>query len=72
MAYANGVDLDVLTACVAETDPTAFTFSAEGFAWREHRVPTADLDRARQGYLAGFGSCSFVEPCDDLRSLGLL
>lgn len=72
LAHALGADLDVLTACVAETDPAAFTFSDEGFTWRDHTVDTADLDRAREGFLAGFGSCSFNEPRDDLRNLGLL
>jgi hypothetical protein len=72
LAHATGADLEVLTACVAETDPGAFTFSSEGFAWREHLVPAGDLDRAREGFLAGFGSCSFAEPREDLRTLGLL
>jgi hypothetical protein len=72
LAHATSADVEVLTACVAETDPTAFTFSADGFAWRKHMVSTADLDRAREGFLAGFGSCSFTEPREDLRSLGLL
>jgi len=72
LSHANGSNIEVLTACVAETDPQAFTFTSDGFAWREHRVAAADLERARQGFLAGFGSCSFAEPCDDLRTLGLL
>lgn len=72
LAHATGVDVEVLTACVAETDPSVFTFSPDGFAWREYRVATADLDRAREGFLAGFGSCSFAEPREDLRTLGLL
>jgi len=72
LAHATGADPEVLTACVAETDPGAFTFSSEGFAWREYLVPAGDLDRAREGFLAGFGSCSFAEPRDDLRNLGLL
>ncbi|MEN8007909.1 MAG: hypothetical protein ABFS42_12900 [Candidatus Krumholzibacteriota bacterium] len=72
LAHAAAVDREVLTACVAETDPEAFTFSAEGFTWREHFVAVADLDRARAGFLAGFGSCSFAEPREDLRTLGIL
>jgi hypothetical protein len=72
LAHALGADLDVLTACVAETDPAAFSFSDEGFTWGDHTVAAADLDRAREGFLAGFGSCSFNEPRDDLRNLGLL
>ena len=72
LAHGLGADIEILTACVAETDPDAFTFSSEGFSWRDHLVPAAELDRAREGFLAGFGSCSFAEPRDDLRTLGLL
>ena len=72
LAHATGAGLKVLTACVGETDPAAFTFTSDEFAWRDHRVPAVDLDRAREGFLAGFGSCSFAEPRDDLRTLGLL
>jgi hypothetical protein len=72
LAHATGADPEVLTACVAETDPGAFNFSSEGFTWRDHLVSAGDLDRARERFLAGFGSCSFTEPRDDLRTLGLL
>lgn len=72
LAHALGAGIDVLTACVSETDPEAFKFSDEGFAWRDHLVPADALARAREGFLSGFGSCSFDEPRDDLRALGLM
>lgn len=72
LAYSQGVELEILTDCVAETDPEAFGFSKDGFFWRDHAVDAAALDRAREGFLPGFGSCSFNEPRDDLRTLGLL
>jgi hypothetical protein len=72
LAHGLMADLDVLTACVAETDPNAFSFSEDGFSWRDHSVDAATMKRAREGFLPGFGSCSFNEPRDDLRNLGLL
>jgi hypothetical protein len=72
LAHGLGAGVDILTACVAETDPAAFGFSEGGFSWRDHVVDAAALDRAREGFLPGFGSCSFNEPRDDLRNLGLL
>lgn len=72
LAHGLMADLDVLTACVAETDPDAFSFSEDGFSWRDHAVDAATMNRAREGFLPGFGSCSFNEPRDDLRNLGLL
>jgi hypothetical protein len=72
LAHGLMADLEVLTGCVEETDPNAFSFSEEGFSWRDHSVDAASMKRAREGFLPGFGSCSFNEPRDDLRALGLL
>jgi len=72
LAHALGADRDVLAACVADTDAAAFSLSNEGFRWRDHRVALPDLERARESFLSGFGSCSFAEPREDLRSLGLI
>ncbi len=72
LAHALGAGRDVLLACVSETDPEAFKFSDDGFAWRDHIVPADALAKARDGFLSGFGSCSFDEPRDDLRALGLM
>ena len=38
LAHALGADLDTLTACLTETDPDAFAFGDNGFAWRDHFV----------------------------------
>ena len=72
LSHALGVDREVLTACVAETDPAAFSFSDAGFAWRDHLVAPDALTRARGSFLCGFGSCSFADPLADLRELGLV
>ena len=68
-----GADLkgDELVACVAETDPAAFVFEGETFAWRGHAVTAATIRHLRSRWLCGFGSCSFAEPRDDLFKLGL-
>jgi hypothetical protein len=73
-ALAWGADLDPaeVAACVAETDPTAFTCDDAGFAWRDRGLDADALAAVRRGWLGGFGSCSFAEPRDDLRNLGLL
>ncbi len=72
LAWGLQAELEVLTACVAETDPLAFTFTEEFFAWRDHRVDVEAMDRIRRQSLSGFGSCSFAEPRSDLQSLGVL
>ncbi len=72
LAWALQPELAVLVECVSETDPAAFTFTADAFAWRDHRVETETMNRIRSRSLFGFGSCSFAEPRADLQDLGLL
>jgi hypothetical protein len=49
----------------------SFSFDEDFFVWREWKI---DLDRleARRKFVTSFGSCSFDEPREDLRLLGLL
>jgi hypothetical protein len=55
-----------------EEDASAFHFDAHGFHWRDLAVTTDAIARARSTSALSFGSCSFDEPRDDLRALGLL
>jgi hypothetical protein len=55
-----------------ERSSKAMSFDAEGIMWREHRLNIIEIASARQGFSISFGSCSFTEPIDDLRFLGLL
>jgi hypothetical protein len=59
--------LDVLR----ERDAAAFQFGDQGLAWRGRQLGTAQIAQARQLAIA-FGSCSFREPVDDLKTLDLL
>jgi len=49
----------------------SFSFARDFFAWREWKI---DIERLqyRRRFVASFGSCSFDEPREDLRALGLL
>jgi hypothetical protein len=57
---------------VADADPESFHFDDQGFRWKDLRATTANINSARCFALTSFGSCSFDEPRDDLRALGLL
>lgn len=72
LAHTLGWDADRLAEVVAEVEPSAFRFAGGDFHWRDHRVPGEDVARLRQDFLCGFGSCSFIEPREDLQTLGLL
>jgi len=72
LAREAGLEGARLAACLAETEPAAFVFTDDAFAWRDVAADTEGISRARDRWLAGFGSCSFLEPRDDLAALGLL
>ena len=55
-----------------EQSAQAFHFDLDGVEWRQRRIGRQELAAARQGFAISFGSCSFTEPIEDLRSLGLL
>ncbi len=54
-----------------DEEPGSFAFDDEFFAWREWKIAN-DRIEARRKFVTSFGSCSFDEPREDLRSLNLL
>lgn len=49
-----------------------FSFADQGMKWRDYVVNTEQIKQARDQFCIGYGSCSFDEPRQDLRSLQLL
>ena len=58
------------TAMLEDEDVSSFKFDDEFFSWRDWKI---DLERIkdRRRFVTTFGSCSFDEPREDLRALGL-
>jgi hypothetical protein len=54
-----------------DEDASSFSFGDEFFAWREWKIDIQRL-KDRRRFVTTFGSCSFDEPREDLRALGLL
>ena len=71
MAVEHGWDFVQTAAMLNDEDSTSFTFDEYFFCWREWKVGTERI-RAHREIITSFGSCSFDEPRDDLRSLDLL
>jgi hypothetical protein len=80
LAHARRLIEKQVRQIIADEDPANFVFDDEGFRWKDFRASTEEIRAARQGSLVpfgtggvtSFGSCSFDEPRDDLRALGLL
>jgi hypothetical protein len=49
-----------------------FVVDDHGFAWGEWRATTESIPAAREATIVSFGSCSFDEPLQGLKQLGLL
>jgi hypothetical protein len=59
-------------AILEDEDPTHFRFDETGFSWQQYQATVDEISTARAEFATSFGSCSFDEPRDDLRNLGLL
>ena len=57
---------------LAEEDPSAFRIGRDALAWRSHDWTTDRVRTIRQEFFTSYGSCSFVEPLQDLEALGWL
>lgn len=67
-----GMETELAVQLLKEQSSQAFQFELDGVSWRQHRLSRHEIAAARQGFAVSFGSCSFTEPIDDLRSLYLL
>jgi hypothetical protein len=67
--------LNVLAACAFD-DAAALSedvrLGPDGLRWRDRSAGPAELERIRREQLVAVGSCSFAEPVDDLKELGVL
>jgi hypothetical protein len=67
-----GIEAKLAAELLEEKSSQAFNFDLDGVGWRDHRLSQREIAAARQIFAISFGSCSFTEPIDDLRSLHLL
>lgn len=70
LAYARNLNRKQLCSLLDDDNPKHFSFSHKAAAWGKHRATTAEIAAARREFVLSFGSCSFQEPREDLRSLG--
>ena len=67
-----GMEPPIAVELLEEQSADGIRFDSEEVMWRGHRINRNEIAAARQSFSISFGSCSFTEPIDDLRSLGLL
>jgi|SRR5271166_1969927 len=67
-----GMERKFAVQLLEEQSSQAFQFDLDGAGWREHRLSRDEIAHVRRSFAISFGSCSFTEPIDDLRTLRLL
>lgn len=72
LAHEHGLDADQLQPILEDEAATSFKFSDSALAWRNLATTPETVRALRESALISYGSCSFDEPRDDLRALGLL
>ena len=69
---ATGMREDDALRALEERSPDAFQIDEDGISWRGYRLDPGQLRKFRETNTISFGSCSFLEPVEELKDLGVL
>lgn len=72
LASVNGLGIKEVQSILEDEDPANFKFDETGFTWKNIKASNEQITQARKQSFISFGSCSFDEPREDLRAMGLL
>lgn len=72
LLHSGSIKTCTLQSCLEERRPDGFRFDSGTLTWQGYTVDSDTIASLRRNFLPGFGSCSFDEPREDLRSLGWL
>jgi hypothetical protein len=72
LGHARRLGEDQVRQIIADEDPKHFMFNQAGMQWRDFRATPDEIALARKQLMTSFGSCSFDEPRQELKALGLL
>jgi hypothetical protein len=71
-ARTGRLDQQQLVTLLEEANPIEFQFDEQLASWRGVWVSREEIEEMRKESFRAFGSCSFIEPVEDLQSLGYL
>ena len=67
-----GKEEDAIITTLEEESPTNFRVSEDSIRWHGNALTTSQIGTMRRDFGIEFGSCSFLEPLEDLKALGWL
>jgi hypothetical protein len=71
-AYTSDLDEAEIDEILNEEEPFDFYFTDEGLSWHDYSITNFDIKNARDNFMISYGSCSFDEPVEDLKTMELL
>ncbi|HMQ67908.1 MAG TPA: hypothetical protein PKA90_02910 [Ignavibacteria bacterium] len=71
-AMRHNITNEGLTEMLDDGNPDNFKFTDDSFTWKGWETEIDDIVYARNDLVISYGSCSFTEPIDDLKSLKLI
>ncbi len=72
LCWGCNISIDETAQCLRDETAQHFHFTEEGFSWQDKMISAGEIKRLRQSKAISFGSCSFTEPVEGLRSLGFV
>lgn len=70
VAFDKHVANEVIEEILSDTSPASFKFEENLLRWRDYEVESSRIRQLRETGILSFGSCSFLEPTEELQSLG--
>ena len=67
-----GKEEEVIVATLEEESPMIFHVTEENIRWHGNALTTSQIGTMRRDFGIDFGSCSFLEPIEELKALGWL
>ncbi len=72
LAHHQRIDEHELARVLSEESIEHFAMKDDRLGWNGRSIAIDDIETARESFALSYGSCSFEEPLEDLKSLGLL
>lgn len=70
-AYYQKVTPEEIVKILKEPSLNNFHFWEDKIGWKSHNLNLSEIEKARQHFFRSFGSCSFLEPIEELKKLQL-
>jgi hypothetical protein len=72
LAAENKLEQKDIQEILSDENMNHFIFEENYFIWRNYKISSTSIQRLRKSLGISFGSCSFDEPREDLKAMGLL